>query len=521
MSEAPASPPKIRIFFPILFAIFPILSLYSANLALVPIQSIFRPSVFVVGAVVFLWFLSQLALKSVGRGAVLSSKLVLFCFLYSRMVAAISIPNYVGYLYPWIWAFITIIGTGLATWKLTCHKLLNVLSLALVATAVGQIGMSVFQSASLRPVIPIGDRTSGGNIAVRPDIIYIILDGFGRSDALKRALNYSSDSFVEGLEKRGFYVAKDSRANYCQTELSVGSSLNMDFLPQLLPKIAMSESNRSPLDTIIEFNQVARYLKDRGYIFSAITTGFPPLQFEHADVNLRSQVGLNLIESALLQMTPFTAIKVLQGSMYERRRETILEAFIALESLSSKALGPRFTIVHILAPHPPFVFGANGERMPHKGAFGFWDGSDYIQNVSSAKDYRDGYAGQAQFIGDRMLRALDSLFSGSGEKPIVLIQGDHGSKLRLDQDSLQKTDINECFPNLSAFLVPDSVRKNLYPGISPVNSFRLLFNGLFDAKFELKPDKSWYSTFPEPYRFTEVTNQIADHSSMPSVPLPR
>ena len=520
-SSEPTSQPKVQVFHPLLFAAYPILSIYSANLALVPAQAVLRPLAFIVVVVTVIWFLSGLILRSSERGAMLSSTLVLTCFLYSRAVSSVNLPTYLDDARPLIWGGFMIILAGFSAWKISSHKLLNILSLTLVLAALGQISFGVFQSAALRPDTHHGQDNSAKIFAVRPDITYIILDGFGRSDALQRALNYSSEPFVEGLEKRGFFVAKDSHANYCQTELSVGSSLNMEFIQQLLPKVPLNAKDRSPLDTIIDDNRVAQYLKDRGYVFSAITTGFPPLQFEHADVNLQSQAGLNLMESALVQMTPFGATKLLQTSLFDLRRKNLNAAFAALESLSTRALKPRFTIVHILAPHPPFVFGPHGESLPRKCSYGFWDGSDFLSHVSPAKDYRDGYTGQAEYIANRTLAALDVLLAGPGEKPIIFVQGDHGSKLRLDQNSLAKTDINECFPNLSAFLVPDSIRTHLYNGITPVNSFRILFNELFDAKLDMKQDRSWYSTFPEPYRFSEVTSQIADHSKMPSVPFPR
>ena len=525
MNEEAAPTPtlrKPRIFYPILFAVFPILSIYSANLELVPGQSIVRPLLFVVAVAIGLWILLGFVLKSFERAALTSSFVIAACFLFSRFVVALRLPFYLNYLAPILWAIILIAGSILAAKRAAKgHKLLNVLSLALVLTSVVQIAIGVLQSSILRPAIQRSGVKTGTNLAIRPDIIYIILDGYGRSDALQRAMGYSSEAFVEGLEKRGFYVAKDAHSNYCQTELSVASSLNMEFIPDLLPKVGRRESNRSPLDVIIDFNRVALYLRERGYSYAAITTGFPPLQFYSADVNLKSQIGLNLIESAVVQMTPFSTVPSVERSMYDRRRETILDAFTTLETLSSNALTPRFTVVHILAPHPPFVFEANGEPRPHHGSFGFFDGSDYMENVSTAKDYRNGYTGQAEYIGTRTLQAIDALLAGSGPKPVILVQGDHGSKLRLNQSSLAKTDVNECFPNLSAYYVPEAVEKNLYAGITPVNSFRVLFNGLFDDKFDLKPDQSWYSTYPSPYDFTEVTSQIADHTKMSSVPLPR
>ena len=48
----------------------------------------------------------------------------------------------------------------------------------------------------------------------------------------------------------------------------------------------------------------------------------------------------------------------------------------------------------------------------------------------------------------------------------------------------------------------------LYPEISPVNSFRVIFNRYFGAKFELLPDRSFFSTAKFLYKFHDVTDRV-------------
>ncbi len=63
-----------------------------------------------------------------------------------------------------------------------------------------------------------------------PDIYYIILDEYGREDKLRDEFGYDNTPFLRELTKRGFFVAKHSRSNYLQTDLSLTSSLNMRYL---------------------------------------------------------------------------------------------------------------------------------------------------------------------------------------------------------------------------------------------------------------------------------------------------
>ena len=56
--------------------------------------------------------------------------------------------------------------------------------------------------------------------------------------------------------------------------------------------------------------------------------------------------------------------------------------------------------------------------------------------------------------------------------------------------------------------VPD-----LYPSMTPVNNFRLIFNTYFGASLPMLPDKSYISAFRRPYEFTEIPNDCTADGS--------
>ena len=58
-----------------------------------------------------------------------------------------------------------------------------------------------------------------------PIIYYIILDGYARSEVMRELFDFDNTAFLERLERKGFFVARGSNANYCQTPLSRSSSL--------------------------------------------------------------------------------------------------------------------------------------------------------------------------------------------------------------------------------------------------------------------------------------------------------
>jgi hypothetical protein len=102
---------------------------------------------------------------------------------------------------------------------------------------------------------------------------------------------------------------------------------------------------------------------------------------------------------------------------------------------------------------------------------------------------KDLYAGQVTYINSQILPIIDAILAQSEVQPIILLQGDHGF------DPPNRMEI------LNTYLVPDEVKAQLYPGITPVNSFRLLFDVYFGAGYGLLPDRSYYSNYATPYEY--------------------
>jgi len=90
-----------------------------------------------------------------------------------------------------------------------------------------------------------------------------------------------------------------------------------------------------------------------------------------------------------------------------------------------------------------------------------------------------------------LLNILPGLIANSKVHPIIIIQGDHGTKL-------------DHFPILNAYYLPGAGKEKLYPTISPVNSFRLIFDTYFGAHYDLLPDVSYEPKNTQQAQFTAV-----------------
>ncbi|MEJ2562143.1 MAG: hypothetical protein P8Z42_05575, partial [Anaerolineales bacterium] len=90
---------------------------------------------------------------------------------------------------------------------------------------------------------------------------------------------------------------------------------------------------------------------------------------------------------------------------------------------------------------------------------------------------------------------VEAILSKPGTPPVIILQADHGPRSLLDWKSPSPQAIHETFSILNAYCFPGKSTDTLYPGISPVNSFRILFNLYFGMDYSLLPDESYYSYY--------------------------
>jgi hypothetical protein len=338
-----------------------------------------------------------------------------------------------------------------------------------------------------------------------PDIYFIILDTYTRADVLAELFAFDNSPFLEALAMRGFVTTDCSQSNYPSTALSLTSSLNMSYLAELDERFALPNTNEHELYPYLWNNRVMRALEKLGYQTVAFDSGYSPTELRQADeyyaqdtdpLGILLADGINPYESMLLNTSAGMFVYELSPHLPERvqkflaldtayvvHRNRILYTLNRLERLGGLA-GPKFVLVHILAPHNPFVFGPNGEYIERQTSFTLNDDRDVI----TMEDYTQGYVGQVLYLNQRMLTAIDAILAESAQPPIILIQGDHGvPRLKAQQNAI-----------LSTFLLPE-VESVVYDSISPVNSFRLILNSYFGGQLDLLEDSACVSSNDAPF----------------------
>jgi hypothetical protein len=158
----------------------------------------------------------------------------------------------------------------------------------------------------------------------------------------------------------------------------------------------------------------------------------------------------------------------LVGTQYESAyRRQILYTLEHLERIPEME-GPKFVVAHINCPHPPYVFGPEGEEIPSK---------DWLNTGD-----KPFYLGQYIFISTQIEKVTDALLKKSEISPIIILQSDHGARVPLPVGAYEYQKI------LNAMYLPGMDYDILSDNISPVNTFRLIFNHYFSADYPLLED---------------------------------
>jgi hypothetical protein len=96
-----------------------------------------------------------------------------------------------------------------------------------------------------------------------------------------------------------------------------------------------------------------------------------------------------------------------------------------------------------------------------------------------------------------MKEIVPKLIANSATPPIIIIQGDHGPTV--------PSQARERMRILNVYYLP-GVDAPLYPTITPVNTFRVIFNTYFGQNLELLDDVSLYSVYRHPFDYKLIKN---------------
>lgn len=330
----------------------------------------------------------------------------------------------------------------------------------------------------------------------KPDIYFLVFDALPSTAAMQNAWNFNNNTLDSFLLNKNFYVVPRSKSNYNLTVLSVSSTLNMDYTPPLDLYQDETKMYFKASASLLD-NSLVRYLNGAGYDIKQ----YQPVSFVNKDWN-----G-NLFFSEMLYMNYFYQtlpgrvyrdvgwnfsqpktkfIKKQDFSYYEKRnndhRNDLLQTTLLIKnSCAMNKPKPQFVYAHYQLPHDPYIYDSLGNLKPAEKTI------TYKEEEQPA-----AFIEQVKFANKIIQQLVTHIKQTNKPNTVIIIEGDHGFRNIYGKKGYM------IYDNFSAFYFPDRNYKDLYPTISPVNSFRVVLNNFFETKLPLLKDSSIFIPYTLP-----------------------
>ena len=381
---------------------------------------------------------------------------------------------------------------------------LDIVAAILVALALINVGPRSMELLFRSPP-PLADRPAP--VAGDRDIWLLVLDRHGSTRSLA-TLGGIEPRLPGLLAERGFAMAADARANYDRTTLALASLLGMDYLDPIVERMGPQSSDESPLVDAIRDHAVGRRLRERGYELIQLGSWFLPTASSAIADRVEGATTQPDFER-LFQETTILALTetVLETEIFHndrQHRETALHQLATLEDLrTERAARPRFIFAHLLLPHPPYVFRADGA---------------YPTEEERKRPGPEQYEDQLRFTETQLTGFLDRLLAvPAAERPIVIVAADEGPYPKRLEDEMGAFDWRGAtdeellikFGTLLAIHLPTPGEPVVGERMTPVNIFRLVFDRAFGTELGLLPDRTFRSRDgSHPYDQDEITERL-------------
>lgn len=345
----------------------------------------------------------------------------------------------------------------------------------------------------------------------KPDIYYLVFDRYASDKVLKDQFGYDNKDLDDFLKSKGFVSRQAAYSNYPFTMQSITSTMALEYFPGLEKKFGGSGKWQTgfPYRSILNDPPIAQVLEKHGYSYSQVSSWWDFTRVGiKADSNPTKSFRLRLINKDIylsdLQrdilfksvLSPwlkkgltFSDFAVAKYDLDRHPRENFDAQMQALKDSAKPGVknGPKFVFAHVLAPHPPYVFDANGDHPAY----------DPESNDSGA-DEAVKYVNEVVYVNKRIKEVVGSIRKDSPEA-VIILQADEGPypkqfrgalsaeryyhPLQLPQDKMQQK-----FGIQAHYYLPglgDAQKQQLN---SSVNIFRLILNEYLGYNLQLLPD---------------------------------
>jgi hypothetical protein len=502
-----------------LVAVFQILTIYAVNVQEARVTTAAFVLLIALAATTLIFLFLSLLTSDAKRAAMVVTFCCFLFFVYGRLyetVLGFQISGFVIGRAKCFLPFYALLVVAGSTWIFCgrCCKerasgityFLNVFSfgLVLVAFVTAVSGWERLSEGAQGPRQPVGlgsdsagrqgPETPPKERTLQPNVYYLVFDSYASPRVLQRYYRWDDGGLVGALRSRGFSVENEAYSNYPFTCLSRCATLNMRYIHED-GGFREAKSKWGYVTQRTQENEVVDRFKSEGYdVLSNVE------DYRWPDDRRRApHGGTSLLSDEFVGVVINVSLLRVIGSelVVDARRREILSILEGLKRFDVPSR-PTFVWLHILCPHYPYMFNADGSR------------PKLSVSVRERLSGHRGYIEQVRFVGTQIIEIVDGLRCRD-PGAIIVVQADHGNggilgAYGLSHQKPPPAYIDAQFGILNATWSPANVA--IPGGISPVNLFRCLFNALFGAGLEMLPDKAFFTGSKEPWVFYNVTEDL-------------
>jgi hypothetical protein len=333
----------------------------------------------------------------------------------------------------------------------------------------------------------------------RRDVYLIVLDEYANSAVLRERTGYDNSAFEDSLRALGFHVPALVRSNYAHTLLSLPSMLNAAHLTALEGELGAETRQPALPNYLLEHNRGAAYLQARGYryVFFPSSWWHSTSSSATANAEFHPWSGFDFrrfMSSGELPRT-IRGATLLRYVDSEHRWEAE-HTRLTLGGLADLARDPvpTFAFAHVLKPHDPYVFDRECRTLPR---------------VHEEEQEMALYLEQLECVNRMLLQTVGDILRTSTVPPIIILQGDHGSKFLGATGYDRAEDVpaaaaRERLGAFGAYYLPAGGAAAFGDTVTVVNVLGNVLRHYFGAHLPRAGDEQYISPAHFPYAFRKV-----------------
>ena len=495
-------------FHPLLFAAYPVLLLYSDNLADVDAGAIIAPTLVVLAMTLAIYLALALVVHDPPRAAIVTSAFIIPAMLFGVVAEGADPENVPGQVVALRGVALalatTVLFVSVGIYLASRTRLVRPVTQALNVFSIVLLGLAAAPILAFALDSNPADQNVSGTGAwtevelsrdTSRDIYHLVFDPYGSETALAMEHGIDNTEFLAALEERGFQVVEDARANHLKTSMSLASTMSMSLLDDLAQGMGAGSSSLTPIYDRIEGSRVGSMLQDIGYRYVHVGSWYAWTRDSEIADSVRHLNKYKSFSSSLIARSILSLGTVRMRSESEMAADTLDYQLTELDAIASES-SPKYVFAHILLPHPPFIYLADGTYAPGEATF----------------------ESQLRHLNTLILDYVDPLLAlPEDERPIIILQADEGpypagfagGEDGFDWATATDEELLVKFGVLNAMYLPGPGGLEPLPeAMTVVNTYPELFRRYFGASIADLPNESFTSTTGRPYDLANVTERL-------------